>query len=156
MTSTKAPSRSIARYRYRHRPRTRIYVSSMYQLGPTLPLRRRRRCSASVGGLPIAHRFIAEGEPAGQEHLGQISQVQFVTQPPEHHECDDIAQILHTVEHTGAALVELFAAVRAPEPTIALRSPLRPLADRRRSTCRALHCFQSPQRAERARYIRWR
>ena len=29
--------------------RTRIYVSSMYQLGPILPLRRRRRFSASAG-----------------------------------------------------------------------------------------------------------
>jgi hypothetical protein len=100
--------------------------------------------------LPIAHRFIAEGEPPGQEHLGQIPQAQLVTQPPEHHECDDIARILRTVEHTGAALVELLAAGPAPVPAVALRCPLRPLADSRRSTCRALHCFQSPQRAERA------
>src|SRR5271166_5662044 len=44
---------------------------------------------------------------------------QLVTQPPGHHECDDIARILHTVEHTDAALVELLAAVPTPEPAIA-------------------------------------
>ena len=60
---------------------------------PTQVLGKRRR----QFGLPIAHRFMAEDEPAGQEHLGQIPQAQLVTQPPEHHECDDIARILHTV-----------------------------------------------------------
>ena len=79
---------------------------------PTQVLGKRRR----QFGLPIAHRFIAEDEPAGQEHLGQIPQAQFVTQPPEHHESDDIARILRTVEHTGAAFVELLAAVPAPVP----------------------------------------
>ena len=60
---------------------------------PTQVLGKRRR----QFGLPIAHRFMAEDEPAGQEHLGQIPQAQLVTQPAEHHECDDIARILHTV-----------------------------------------------------------
>ena len=55
-------------------------------------------------GLPIAHRFIAEDEPASQEHLCQIPQAQLVPQPPEHHEFDDIARILRTVEHTDAVL----------------------------------------------------
>jgi hypothetical protein len=49
ITSTKAPVRSIARYRYRQPPRTRMYVSSTYQLRPTLPFRRRRRFSANAG-----------------------------------------------------------------------------------------------------------
>jgi hypothetical protein len=119
---------------------------------PTQVLGKRRRQLC----LPIAHRFIAEDEPAGQEHLGQIPQAQFVTQPPEHYESDDIARILRTVKQAAAAFVELLAAVPAPEPTIALRSPLRTFAASRRSTCRALHCFQSPQQAERALYIRWR
>ena len=55
-------------------------------------------------GLPIAHRFVAEDEPASQEHLCQIPQAQLVPQPPEHHECGDIARILRTVEHTDAVL----------------------------------------------------
>src|SRR3984885_13307953 len=86
---------------------------------PTQVLGKRRRQLC----LPIAHRFIAEDEPAGQEHLGQIPQAQFVTQPPEHYESDDIARILRTVKHDAAAVVELLAAVPAPAPTIALRSP---------------------------------
>jgi hypothetical protein len=39
ITSTRAPARSIARYRYRQPPLTRMYVSSTYQLRPTLPFR---------------------------------------------------------------------------------------------------------------------
>ena len=108
-------------------------------------------------GLPIAHRFIAEGEPAGQEHLGQIPQAQLVTQPPEPHEFGDIARILHTVKQADAALVELLAAVPAPVPAVALRCPLRPLADSRRSTYRAPHSIPIPTMSrQRAPSTRWR
>src|ERR1700733_14313266 len=108
-------------------------------------------------GLPIAHRFIAEDESASQEHLCQIPQAQLVPLPPEHHECDDIARILRTVEHTGAALVELFAAVPAQVPAVALRCPLRPLADSRRSTYRAPHSIPIPTISrQRAPSTRWR
>jgi hypothetical protein len=41
--STKAPSRSIARYRYRQQLRTPMYVSSTHQLRPTLPFREKLR-----------------------------------------------------------------------------------------------------------------
>ena len=120
---------------------------------PTQVLGKRRRQL----GLPIAHRFIAEGEPAGQEHLGQIPQAQLVPQPPEHHECDDIARILRTVEHTDAALVELLAAGPAPVPAVALRCPLRPLADSRRPTYRAPHSIPIPTMSrQRAPSTRWR
>ena len=47
--------------------------------------------------------------------------------------------LLRTVEHTDAALVKLLAAVSAPEPAIALRRSLRPLADSRLSACWAPH-----------------
>src|SRR3984885_14283813 len=108
-------------------------------------------------GLPIAHRFVAEDEPASQEHLCQIPQAQLVPQPPEHHECDDIARILRTVEHTDAALVELLAAVPAQVPAVALRCPLRPLADSRRSTYRAPHSIPIPTISrQRAPSTRWR
>ena len=119
---------------------------------PTQVLGKRRRQLC----LPIAHRFIAEDEPAGQEHLGQIPQAQLVPQPPEHHECDDIARILHTVKQADAAFVELLAAVPAPVPAIALRGPLRPLADRRRSTAGHLITLHPLTRAQRARSTRWR
>ena len=52
------------------------------QLGPILPLRRRRRFSASVGvSLASQSRTAsaAEDEPASQEHLCQIPQAQLVT-----------------------------------------------------------------------------
>ena len=42
------------------------------------------------------------------------------------------------------ALVELFAAVRAPEPTIALRRQVSPLGHRCRATAHAIHCDQPP------------
>ena len=83
-------------------------------------------------------------------NLGQSPQAQLVMAPrtPRGH---DIARILRTVEHTGAALVELLAAVPAPVPAVALRCPLGrsliavdPHAGHRIP-------FQSPQKAERAR-----
>ena len=115
-----------------------------------------RQCRRQLG-LPVAHGLVAEDEPAGQEHLGQIPQAQLVAQPPQHHEGDDIAWILRTVEHTDAALVELLAAIAAPEPAIALRRPLRPLADSRRSACRAPHPASIPSRGpQRARSTEWR
>jgi hypothetical protein len=95
-------------------------------------------------GLPIAHRFIAEDEPAGQEYLGRIPQAQLVPQRPEHQECNDIARILRTVEHTDAAPVALLVAIPAPVPAVALRGPLRPLANSCRSTCRAPHSVPIP------------
>src|SRR5215469_12876909 len=67
---------------------------------------------------PLPHRLVGEDEPAGQEHLCQISQAQLVTKSPEHHEGDHIARRL--VQGTGTALVELLAAPVA-EPAVALR-----------------------------------
>src|SRR5215469_14138583 len=72
---------------------------------------------------PLSHRLVGEDEPAGQEHLCQISQAQLVTKSPEHHEGDHIARILRLVQGTGTALVELLAAPAA-EPAVALRRPL--------------------------------
>jgi hypothetical protein len=42
--------------------------------------------------LPVPNRLIGELDTAEKEHLRQISQTQFVTQPPEHNERDDIGR----------------------------------------------------------------
>jgi hypothetical protein len=78
-------------------------------------------------GLPIPHGLVAENEASDQEHLGQITQAELVAQPPEHHESNDIARVLGSVQQAGAALVELLATLAAAESAIALRRALRPL-----------------------------
>ena len=77
--------------------------------------------------LPPPDGFMADGKPAPQHNLAQVPQCQPVAQPAEHHECDDVARRLGTIEDTVAALVELPVAVLAPEPTIALRCQVQPL-----------------------------
>ena len=91
MTPTRAPSRSIARYRYRHWPRTLMYVSSIYQLRPTRPLRLRRRFSARAGVSFASHSRTAS----------------LVAQEPGHYEGNDVARVLCLIQHAGAAFVEL-------------------------------------------------
>jgi hypothetical protein len=54
------------------------------------------------------------------EHLGQVAQAQFVAQPPEYHEGDDVGRILGPVQHRAGSLVELLAARAAAEPAVAL------------------------------------
>src|SRR4051812_27207655 len=44
--------------------------------------------------LPVADRLVAELNSPDQEHLGQITQAQFISEAPEHHECDDGRRIL--------------------------------------------------------------
>src|ERR1700685_2177304 len=39
---------------------------------------------------PVADRLMTEHDAADQEHLRQITQAEFVAQPPEHHEGDDV------------------------------------------------------------------
>src|ERR1700710_921251 len=103
-------------------------VSSTYQLFPTLPRRRRRRPSAN-GGVSLASQSRTASwlnDAAHQEHLRQIAQAEFVAQPPEHHERDDIRRVLRPVQQALAALVELLAAVATAKSPVALSGPLGP------------------------------
>jgi hypothetical protein len=63
---------------------------------------------------------MADGEVAQQHDLAEIPQCQRVAQLTEHHERDDVARQRRSIEDTVAALFELFAAVPALEPTLAL------------------------------------
>jgi len=78
-------------------------------------------------GLPVAHRLMTEHDAADQEHLWQIAQAEFVAQPPEHHEGKDVGRVLRPVQQGRAALIELFAAVTAAKPAVALRGSFGPL-----------------------------
>ncbi len=79
--------------------------------------------------LPGAGGFMAEHEAALEEHLGQVTQSQAVTQPPQHHAGDDVRWVLGVVQQPSATLVELFASVVAAKSTVALGGALRPLRD---------------------------
>src|SRR5579859_6540568 len=105
---------------------------------------------------PPPHCLVGEDEPAGQKHLCQVSQAQLVAKSPQHHEGDDIAQILRLVQGTGTALVELLAAPAA-EPAVALRRPLGPFTHRPRATCRTAHFAPlPPELSQVARNPSWR
>src|SRR5579872_1144964 len=89
--------------------------------------------------LPIANRLVGEHEATGQEHLSQISQAEFVTESPKHHERNHIARILHPVQQATTPFVELLRAVQTTETAIALRGAFRALLDGKRSAFRAAH-----------------
>jgi len=80
--------------------------------------------------LPFTDRFVAEFDPANQEHLGQITQAGFVAEPPEHHERDDVGGILGAVQNAAAAFIELFGAVTAAKTPVTLGGTFRPLRNR--------------------------
>ena len=90
-------------------------------------------------GVPVPHRLVAEHEAAVEEHLAEVAQGQAVAQPPQHHQGDDVGRVLRPVQHAGAGLVELPAAVTAAEPAVALGGALRPLRHRRRAAAHAVH-----------------
>jgi hypothetical protein len=96
--------------------------------------------------LPIANGLVAEHKAADQEHLGQITQTEFVAEPPEHHESDHVTRVLRPVQQTGATLVELLRAIEAAEPAIALRRALGPFPDRCRPASWATHPARPLQR----------
>ena len=89
--------------------------------------------------LPPTDTFVADGEPAQQHDLAEISQRQSVAQPAKHHERDDIARQRRAVQDAVATFVELPPAVLGPEPTIALCCQLRSLGHSRRAASYAMH-----------------
>jgi hypothetical protein len=102
-----------------------------------------RKCGGELC-LPVADRLIGEHDAADQKHLSQISQTEFVPEPPKDHERDHVARMLRPVQQATAAFVELLRAVETTEPTIILRGALRPLLDRGRSAFRATHVTSLP------------
>ena len=96
-------------------------------------------------GLPVApidlfrSSIMAEHDAAVKKHLGQVPQGQAVAQAPQHHQRDHVARILGPVQHSGAALIELRAAVPAAETAIALGGPVPPLGYRHRPAAHAFH-----------------
>ena len=95
-------------------------------------------------GLPVSHGLIAEPEATDQDHLTQIPQAQLVTQPPEHHESDDVGGVLGPVQHRARALVPLLATRAAAEPAVALGGTLRPLRNSGLAAPHAPHPLPPP------------
>src|ERR1700753_908702 len=99
-----------------------MYVSSVYQLFPPWPRRRRRNSSANVGvSLASQSRTVSwlNTMPRIRNISGQIAQAEFVAQPPEHHERDDVGRVLRPVQQALAALIELFATVATAKSAVA-------------------------------------
>jgi hypothetical protein len=89
---------------------------------------------------------MTEHDAADQEHLRQIAQAEFVAQPPEHHERDDVGRVLRPVQQALTALVELFAAVATAKSAVAPRGPLAPFRNGCRAAPNAPHLSHAPGR----------
>lgn len=82
---------------------------------------------------PVPDGLVACFDTPQKQDLAQIPQGEAVAQTAEHHEGDDVAGQAGPIEHAAAALVELAAAVSAPEPALAPCRDLRPFR----------HCFRA-------------
>lgn len=73
-----------------------------------------------------------ELEASLEEHLGQISQAEFVPEPPPNHEEDDVGGELKEVERRAGPVVEPSRAGAAPMARVAQRRDLLELGRRTR------------------------
>jgi len=77
---------------------------------------------------------MAEYHTVLNKHLGQVAKAQLVTQAPEHHEDDDVGQILHPVQLRAGSFVELLAALVVAEALVVVRIAFASFYHRRRPT----------------------
>ena len=97
-------------------------------------------------GFPVADRLVTEHDAADQEHLRQVAQAEFIAQPPEHHERDDVGRILGPVQQAPAALIELLAASATAKSAVTLSGPLAPFRNGCRAAPNAPHLSDAPGR----------
>ena len=69
-------------------------------------------------GLAAADGFVAKHHVLDGELLEQVTQGEFVTQAPDHDECDDVGRVLRRAQHVAAAFIELLATLAAAETAI--------------------------------------
>ncbi len=67
---------------------------------------------------PLVNGLMRECKAALQKHLSHITQAQFVTQPPQHHQQYDISGIFQVVKSGSGSLVERWCTLTAPEHPI--------------------------------------
>jgi hypothetical protein len=82
----------------------------------------------------VADGLATEFDPPDREHLGQITQAQFVTDTPEHHERDDIRGIPESVQNSTSshATHRIFPILPQPPDRLAVQHdiPLMPATPR--------------------------
>ena len=147
ITSTRAPSRSIARYRTstdRGPEYTSRGVPATADFARSTSAQLFRQYGRELR-LPITNRFIGEHEAADQEHLSQISQTEFVAEPPKYHERYQSLGYCVLFSRPPLRSLNSFGAVQTTEPAIALRGAFSSLPDGRRSAFRTTHVTSPPQ-----------
>src|SRR5262245_38970778 len=98
---------------------------------------------------------MTDGEPAQQHDLAEIPQCQPVAQSAEHHEGNDVARQRRSVEGTVTSLVELLAAVPAPDPDWgdALGYSGEDLAGANRAAISMMHALRDQNQRPRSRML---
>jgi hypothetical protein len=95
-----------------------MYVSSTYQDSPACPRRAGSsliRYSRSEPRFPVSDGLMGEGKAARSTHLSNVTQAQFVAQPPQDREQDTVRRTFQRVARRASSLVEDTATVRAEE-----------------------------------------
>jgi hypothetical protein len=64
------------------------------------------RQKRSKQSFPLPNRLISEHPSSLEEHFGEISQTQLVTEPPQDNEEDDISGVFQEGERCSGALIE--------------------------------------------------
>jgi hypothetical protein len=104
------------------------------------------RNQRSKSSFPIPYGLMGKRPPTLQKHLGHITEAQFVTQPPEDDEENDIRGVFERVERSACALIKKVFAGRAAECPISQDGFLALFFRRRRGTRGAIHGYSSSDR----------
>ena len=67
----------------------------------------------------VADGLVAEGDVPREEHLREVPQAQFVAQPPDDHEQDEVGRVLNVVEGRADPVVADASAALAAEGAVA-------------------------------------
>ena len=89
--------------------------------------------------LPATNGLVGNFIAALEQQLRDISEAEFVAQPPEHGEQHDLGRVVELVEAGAGPLVEPPPAGATAEPAVAELRAVSPLGYRARSTVRTGH-----------------
>ena len=89
--------------------------------------------------LPAPNGLVGDVVAPLEQQLGDISEAELATQPPEHREQHDVCRVVELAEVGAGSLVEPPPAGAAAEPAVAELSAVSPWGYRARSTVRTGH-----------------
>src|SRR5262249_31447414 len=94
---------------------------------------------------PFPYGFVGKDYPAIQEHLGEVTQTQFVAYAPQHHQTENSGRVLQAIADRACPFIEVASTASTAKPAVTLCGNARTFRGGRRITVRAVHLPPPPQ-----------